>query len=365
MKLSEIARALDASVAGDGDIDIARPAQPEDARRDGDLALVFSAEALDKARAAGATAALVPAGLALPEGQFRAAIVVARPRAALPALTRLFAARQTQPAGIDPKALVDPAAEIGAGASIGPFVTIGARAVIGDGAVVLSHVSIGAGARIGAETLIHPGARIGAGIEIGQRVVIHPNASIGADGFSFVTPNPPPTRRAARDGRVDSFLTSIERVHSLGTVILGDDVEVGACSTVDRATIGATRIGAGTKIDNLVMVGHNCVVGESCLIVSQTGLSGSVTVGDRVVMGGQVGIADHLTIGSDCILAARAGLLHDVPPNTLVMGYPAAPAHEFYARLKHTSVQRLRRLGVRVADLVARVDRLDGGRGDG
>jgi UDP-3-O-[3-hydroxymyristoyl] glucosamine N-acyltransferase len=208
-------------------------------------------------------------------------------------------------------AVIDPSASIGA------YVVIGAGSRIGARTRILPHVTIGAGVMIGADGLIHAGVRIGDRVTCGDRVIVQPNAAIGGDGFSFI-----PVR--GRDGELASHSTPL-RIHSLGVVILEDDVEIGAGTTIDRATLQATRIGRGTKIDNQVQVGHNVTIGECCLIAGMSGISGSVTLGDRVLVGGGVGIADHVTVGSDAMLGAGSGIATNVAPGLRVWGSPAQP----------------------------------------
>jgi UDP-3-O-[3-hydroxymyristoyl] glucosamine N-acyltransferase len=169
--------------------------------------------------------------------------------------------------------------------------------------------------QIGANGLVHAGVRIGDRVVIGDRIIVQPNAVIGADGFSFVPVRTP-------DGAVADHETPL-RIHSVGRVVIGDDVEIGAGTTIDRATVQDTRIGKGTKIDNLVQIGHNVTIGECCLIAGMAGIAGSVTLGDRVMVGGQAGIADHVTVGSDATVAAGSGVGSNVSAGTVVSGYPA------------------------------------------
>jgi UDP-3-O-[3-hydroxymyristoyl] glucosamine N-acyltransferase len=196
---------------------------------------------------------------------------------------------------------------------------IGPRSRIGAHTVVLANVTIGADVTIGANGLIYAGVRVGDRVSIGERVIIQFNAAIGCDGFSFL---PVPGNAEGADTGATP-----PRVHSLGAVAIGDDVEIGANSTIARATLETTRIGDGTKIDNLVQIAHNVKIGQSCLICGMVGVSGSVQIGDRVLVAGGVGIADHVKIGSDAMVAAGSGVGTNVPANGRVSGYPAMP-HE-------------------------------------
>lgn len=321
--LADIAEALGARLDGDGTLPIDGAAEPSDAGPR-DLAMAMSpryAEALSRGRARAA---------ALWDGADRAAlglegaVLVPRPRLAMAGITRLLDPGPGVGAGVHPTAVVD-GAEIAPDARIGPLAVVERGARVGAGAVVASHVSVGAGAVVGAGSVLHPGARIAHGVILGERVIVHPNASLGADGFSFVTEEEH-ALEAVRRTMADPGARppqSWHRIHSLGGLVIGDDVEVGACACIDRGTIRATRIGRGTKIDNHVMIGHNCVVGEDCLLCGQAGLSGSVRVGDRVVIAGKAGVGDNLTIGDDAVVAGGAKVMSNVGPGRVMLGYPA------------------------------------------
>lgn len=331
--LGQIADALGAAVLGARDLPIGAPHHPAEAGP-GDLAVAMDPKLADALRASPARAAILPAGAgedALAEFGLEGAILAGRARVAMAGLTSAFAHPHGIAPGIHPSAIVDPSAEIGAGAAIGPFCVIGARAKIGAGAVLHAHVTIGEDAILGEAPLLHAGARIGARVTIGDRFIAQPNAVIGADGFSFVTPEKSSVENAKEDGVVAASTRNSVwmRIHSLAAVEIGDDVEIGAASTIDRGTLRATRIGSGTKIDNQVQVGHNVVIGASCLLCAQVGVAGSSEIGDRCVLGGKVGVADHLRIGSDSVIAAASGVGANVPPRSVMMGAPAMPRDEF------------------------------------
>ncbi|MFZ4575474.1 MAG: UDP-3-O-(3-hydroxymyristoyl)glucosamine N-acyltransferase [Phycisphaerales bacterium] len=216
--------------------------------------------------------------------------------------------------GTHPTAVVHPEAVIDPSVSIGPYSVVGAGAVIAAGTVIREHCSIGKDVRIGARTWFHPGVRVLDGCRIGNDCILHSGAVVGSDGFGY---HPSP------DGR------GLLKVPHLGNVEIHDDVEIGANSTIDRAKFGSTVIGAGTKIDNLVQIGHGCKLGRCCVLCGQAGLAGSVTLGDGVVLGGQVGVADGLSVGAGAKVAGGAGVSHDVPAGASYMGRPAQPAAEF------------------------------------
>jgi UDP-3-O-[3-hydroxymyristoyl] glucosamine N-acyltransferase len=208
--------------------------------------------------------------------------------------------------------------------------------------------------------LFHPGVRIGDRVIVGDRVILHHNASIGADGFSFVTPEPGSVEAAKSTGRVEATNTALRRIHSLGAVVLGDDVEVGANSAIDRGTLSDTRIGRHTKIDNLVQIGHNVTVGEMCMLCGQVGIAGSARIGNRVVLAGQVGVGDHIKIGDDAVVAAKSAVGTDVAPRTVVMGIPAVPRDRAIDQL--LNIGRLKGLFAEVAALKARLKTVEQGR---
>lgn len=323
--IRDIAAHLGAQAYGAVDLTIDRAAEPASAGPR-DLALAMqpsygAALALGQARAAIVWDGADWQGLGL-----QAAIIAPRARLAMARLTQLLdPAPQGQ--GISPQAHIDPSARIGAGVSIGAFCVIGADVVIGAGTLIADQVSIASGVRIGADCQINAGVRLQRRVTLGARVIVQPNVVIGGDGFSFVTQTPAHVEIARETLGAGSFTPPADarwhRIHSLGGVVIGDDVEIGAGSTVDAGTIRATQIGRGTKIDNLVQVGHNVVVGEDCLLCAQAGVAGSSVIGNRVVVGGKAGIADNLKIGDDVVLGGGAVVLSHVAAGRVMMGYPA------------------------------------------
>ena len=345
LRLSDIAKALGAEFTGDGAAMVAGINHPALAGPD-DMALAMEKEALEALSGSRARTAILSSGKSAPEG-LAGTIIAAYPRYAMAGLTKLFARPPRTMPGIHAMAVVDPTAEVATPVSIGPFVEIGAGAHIGPRATILGQVTIGAGARIGADALIYPGVRIGERVEIGERVILHSNASIGADGFSFAIPEP---GKPAPPGQAP-----IQRIASLGNVVLGDDVEVGANSCIDRGTIEATTIGNGTKIDNLVMIGHNNQIGQHCMIAGRVGISGSCRIGNGVIVAGGAGIADHIRIGDGAVILAAAGVGGShIAPGAVFGGMPAIPQARFIEQLKH--VYRLKRLYADVAALKARMN---------
>ncbi len=327
--ISQIAAALQTQAAGDLSLAIERPAHPAKAG-ERDIALAMDAKYFDALKASRARAAILPEGAPWEELELDAAVFVGRSRYALSKLTSAFAHPVHAPAGVHPSAVVDDAAKLGEGVSIGPLCVIGPGAEISAGGRLLAGVTVGENATVGDAALVHSGVRIGARVTIGARAIIQPNAVIGADGFSFVTPEKGSVEAAKEGGAITDEVRNVElaRIHSLGAVVLGDDVEVGACSTIDRGTLIDTRVGSGTKIDNQVQIGHNVQVGEHCMLCGQVGIAGSAEIGDRVVLAGKAGIADHITIGEDSVIGANSAVSANVPPRSVLLGLPARPAAE-------------------------------------
>ena len=330
--IREIAAALRAEAFGAVDLRIARAAEPAAAGPD-DLALAMDPRYADGLAKGGARAAILWGDADWQALGLQAAIKVARPRLAMAGLTALMDEGPGIAPGIHPSTIVDPTAEIGEGAAIGPLVVIGAKARIGADARIASHVSIGAGVRIGANALIHEGVRIARNVRIGDNFIAQPGAVVGGDGFSFVTPETSRVEeaRASLGTKAEVKNAAWHRIHSLGSVVIGDDVEIGANSAVDAGTIRPTEVGRGTKIDNLVQVGHNVRIGEDVLVCGQTGIAGSTTVGDRTVLGGQTGIGDNITVGADVVTGAGTMILSRVPDGRVLLGYPAMKMDQFIA----------------------------------
>jgi len=256
-----------------------------------------------------ASAAIVNDSLDIEPGENRALVRVADAALALASALQLFEPEppKCEP-GIHSTAVVDQTAEVGEGASIGAGCYIGPRVVIGVNTKLYPNVTVLDDSSIGSETIIWSGTVIRERCCIGNYCIIHPNVTIGADGFGY---------RPSPDGR------GLVKIPQIGTVEIGDDVEIGAGTCVDRGKFSATSIGDGTKIDNLVQIAHNCKLGRSCVMAGQSSLAGSVTIGDGVIMGGRAGVKDHVTVGAGAKLGLGAGVISDVAPGKTLLGSPA------------------------------------------
>ena len=314
-----IARAVGGQVVGDESIEVTglasiRTASPGD--------LVFVEEARDLRSALDSRAAAVITGsFAASERSSKPLVIVAHPRLAFARAATLFAHESERLGEIDPRAVIHPSATIAASATVDPCTFVGREAVIGNRTWVGAGSVIGTGVVIGQECKIYPRVSIYPGTRIGDRVVVHAGAVLGSDGFGYV--------RDPASGRYEKF-------PQLGRLHIEDDVEIGANATIDRGALEITRIGRGTKIDNLVHIGHNCNLGENVIVAAQAGFSGSVAIEDNVVIGGQVGIGEHAHIKEGVLLGGQAGVL---PKKVLrgkgvpFWGTPAKPLREYLKSL--------------------------------
>ena len=322
----DIAAALGGVLHGDGALRVLRATEPALAGPD-ELAVALTRSFLAQLSESRAKVALVAEGLEWQALGLQAVVEVPRGRLALAKLTQIFDNAQAEVKLVHASAIIDQAANIGDDASIGACSVIGPEVQIGAGVRIGNHVSIAPGAVIGPRAVIGDGCRIHSGVRLGAGVHLHANVVIGADGFSFTTSEPAhveTARQTLGEGTIP-FLDDPRwhKIHSLGGVVIEDDVEIGANSTVDAGTLRPTRIGKGTKVDKLVQVGHNVIIGEHCLLCAQVGVAGSAVVGDRTVLGGKSGIADNIAIGSDVVIGGGSIVLSNVPDGRVMLGYPA------------------------------------------
>jgi UDP-3-O-[3-hydroxymyristoyl] glucosamine N-acyltransferase len=339
LKLQDIAARLDCRLEGasDPDLDIRGVAAIDDAQP-GDLTFFTNpryAAALAKTRASAVI--LGDKADPAPCPMLRSA----QPYLAFARAVELFADPWTPPVGVHPSAVIGHGVTLGEGVSIGPYVVVGDGARIGARSVIHAHVVIGREVVIGEDALVHARVSIRERISIGHRVILQDGAVIGSDGFGFA-------RRP--DG-------THHKIPQLGGVVIEDDVEIGANATVDRPAVGETRIGAGTKIDNLVQVAHGVSMGRNVLLAAQVGVAGSVIIGDNVTLAGQVGVAGHITIGSGVIATAQTGIPNSVEAGAFISGYPAIANRDW---LRASAVfRRLPELKKLVADLERRIRALE------
>jgi UDP-3-O-[3-hydroxymyristoyl] glucosamine N-acyltransferase len=303
LRLSDLAAQLDCRLDGDGTIEITGATGLEYA---GPGQITFFGNPKLKAQldATRASAVIVPnEAPAIPQAALRSP----HPYLTFARALTIFHPRPRPAPGVSPHALIDEGVVLGEGVSIGPFVTIARGARIGARTIIAAHVSIGAETVIGEDCDIRAHVSICHRVTLGQRVIVYEGVVIGSDGFGYA-PTP--------DGHYF-------KIPQVGTVVVEDDVEIGANSTIDRASLGETRIGAGTKIDNLVQIAHSCFVGRDVILSAQVGLAGSTTIEDRVTLAGQVGVAGHLTIGKGAIVTAQSGVPNSIPAGAIYSGYPS------------------------------------------
>jgi UDP-3-O-[3-hydroxymyristoyl] glucosamine N-acyltransferase len=282
-----------------------------------DITYVIDPRFLSKLADSRAGAVIVPPGLD-PAGKPH--IVAANPEAAFARLTAVFYPHPEAEPGVSPRAEIGPGCTLGQDVSIGPFAVLGRGVTVGDGAVIGSHVVLGDDVQVGAGTRLFPHVTVYSRVTIGNRVIVHSGTVLGSDGFGFV---PEKTEQGG--------VALLKKYHS-GTVVIEDDVEIGALCAVDRALAGVTRIGRGAKLDNLIQVAHNVSIGEGTVIASQVGIAGSSSVGRFGMIGGQVGVRDHVAVGDGVILATRVGIYRNVPSGSIMAGSVPAMPHNVFLR---------------------------------
>jgi UDP-3-O-[3-hydroxymyristoyl] glucosamine N-acyltransferase len=327
--LEEIAAAVGGTVEGDQSAVVSGLSGIEEAGPD-DITFVANPKYVPLLKTTEAGAVVLGEGVDAPGLNV---IRVAEAYAAFAKVLAMFAPEPALPEGVSDLAYIADDADVGEGAGVGPFAVIDAGAKVEARTAVCSGAYVGRGSSVGEDCIIYPNATIRERVTVGDRVIIHPNAVVGSDGFGFAT---------------------VEGVHrkvpQIGTVVVGDDVEIGAGATIDRGTMGATVIGDGCKIDNLVQIAHNVKLGKGTILAAQVGIAGSTKVGEYVVMGGQVGLVGHIEVGDRVQIGAQSGVPKSIPPGEVWFGYPARPIME----TKRTEAY-IRRLG----DLYARVKELE------
>jgi UDP-3-O-[3-hydroxymyristoyl] glucosamine N-acyltransferase len=338
VKLRDLAARLDCRLEGDGDVEIRQVAGIQTAGS-GDVTFLANPKYEKALRTTRASAVILkddapPAPCAMLRAK--------DPYLAFARAVGLFAAVSRPAPGVHRLAALAADAQLGADVSVGAFVAVGEGAAIGDRTIVYPNVTIGSGARIGADCIIHSNVAIRERVTIGDRVILQNGVVIGGDGYGFV-------RRG--DG-------THEKIPQVATVVIEDDVELGANTTVDRPAVGETRIRSGTKIDNLVQIGHGVTVGRNVLLAAQVGIAGSTEVDDDVVFGGQVGVGGHLTIGRGAVAVGQSGITNSLEPRAMVAGYPAIDSRDWrkasvlFKRLPEIK-RRIEVLEMRIASLMS------------
>jgi len=329
-KLGELAEIVGGEVAGDADVEINGVAGIREAKA-GDITFVANPKYEEFLESTLASAVIGTSGLECN----RPLIRVDNPYLAYLKVLNLFAEELTPgyPREVHESAVIEDSTQLGENVAVGPFCQIRGDCRVGDDTTIMAGTFIGEDVRIGRECQIYPNVTIREGSRIGDRVILQPGAVIGADGFGF-----------AKDGQTH------HKVPQIGRVIIEDDVEIGANSTIDRATTGETRVKRGSKIDNLVQIAHNVVIGENSILAAQVGIAGSTELGRNVVLAGQAGLVGHITIGDGAMVGAQGGVTKSVPPDTAVSGYPAR---------EHKKARRLWAYNNRLPDLFERVKEME------
>lgn len=335
--LRELADLVGGEIEGDPEVWISGAADIPDAV-EGSIVFAETPKHLAAARRSQAAAIIARKGTRNSE---KPTIAVADPRYAFAQVLEVFAPPKSRKPGIHPTSSIGPDASIGENPSIGFNVHIGRNTAIGRNAWIYPFVFIGDNVRLGDDCVIYPFVAIHDDVSLGNSVIVHSGSVIGSDGFGY---------------------TKVGDEHykmpQIGKVIIGNDVEIGANVTIDRARTGKTEIGRGTKIDNLVHIGHNVKVGEDCIVIAQVGISGSVEIGDRVILAGQAGVKEHVSIGDNAVICAKSGVISDVGAGASVSGFPARPHKE---QLKtQAAQQKLPALTRLVKNLEKRVKELEG-----
>jgi len=336
--LNELAQLVGGEVVGDGEVKILGVAPIEEARK-GEITFVAHPRYLPKLNQTEASAIIVSPKVSEAD---KPLLKVANPYLAFAKILQVYVHRPYESRGVDQRAWVSATTKLGEKVSVYPFVYVGDHAEIGDRVILFPGVFVGDNAVIGDDTLIYPNVSIYEGSRIGKRVILHSGVVIGSDGFGF-----------AKEGKRNV------KIPQIGIVEIGDDVEIGANTTVDRAAMGKTVIKKGVIIDNLVQVAHSVTIGEDSIIVAQVGIAGSTKIGANVILAGQVGVADHVEIGDNVMVGPQSAVVKDIPPHQVVTGSPTLP-HKDYLRTVLT-LPKLPEMWRKIGQLEAKVRALDAG----
>lgn len=337
--LKEIAEIVEGELCGDPDVVVTGISGIKEAKT-GDITFLANTKYATLLKTTKASAVITSCD-SINDQAAKPIIKTANPSLAFAKVVSLVAPNDmAHPKGIHPSAVISDNVQLGKNVAIGPYAILGDKVTIGDNSIIYGGCYIGHHTVIGENCLLYHNVTVRERIEIGNRVIIHSGAVIGSDGFGFAT-----------------VKGVQEKIPQIGTVLVEDDVEIGSNVTIDRARFDKTIIGAGTKIDNLVQIAHNVVIGKNCIIVAQAGISGSTTLGENVILAGQAGLVGHITVGDNGIIAAQAGVTKSIPPNTKVSGYPAKP-HQTAKRV-NACVQMLPQLYKRIKELEKKIELLE------
>lgn len=328
-------------ISGDGERRVFR-VMPTDHADASAITFVTKPKYLESLKTTEATAVILGPELIeqQPELPERVAVIRApQPYVAFAKAAQALAEQTPKPEGVHPSAVIEPSAKVDPSASIGPFVFVGPDATVGEGAVLYPGVHVEAKATVGAGSVLYNHVVIRHGCTVGARCILHPGVVVGADGFGFA-------QKPVEDGSVDHV-----KIPQVGDVQIEDDVEIGANTCIDRGTLGSTKIGEGSKIDNLVQIAHNVQLGPGCILISQSGIAGSSKLGARVILAAQAGISGHLEIEDDVVVGGQAGVMENIPAGQHVLGSPAIPKRAFFKQVVRIS---------KLDSLFSRVKKLEG-----
>jgi len=335
-KLKELAEFVGGTVVGDGEVEITGLSSIDEAEA-GQITFIANPKYLRKLGETRASAIIVSDKVTTAD---KPLICAANPQLAFAKILTLFFVKPYQPKGIDPNARISPTAQLGKDLTIYPYVYIGDRCRIEDRVTLYPGVYVGEDTVIGEDSILHPNVSVYSGSAIGKRVILHSGVVIGADGFGFV-----------KDGKTNVKITQV------GKVMIEDDVEVGANSTIDRAALGQTIIRRGVKIDNLVQVAHNVEIGEDSMIIAHVGIAGSTKIGKNVILAGQVGVVGHIEIGDNVMVGAQSGVGQNLPSGQAFSGSPAFPHREW---LRAVNIfQKLPEMKKTLTDIEARLKKVE------
>jgi UDP-3-O-[3-hydroxymyristoyl] glucosamine N-acyltransferase len=335
-RLREIAEWVDGTVVGDGEVEISGVAAIEEAQS-GEITFIANPKYLPRLSETLASAIIVSKEVIQAD---KPLLCVTHPYLAFARVLTLFSHKPYQPKGIDSNAWISTTAKLGKDLSLYPFVYIGDHCSIGDRVILYPGVYVGEDSSIGEDSILYPNVSVYPGTVIGKRVILHGGVVVGSDGFGY-----------AKEGRKNV------KIPQVGKVEIEDDVEIGANTTIDRATLGKTTIQRGVKIDNLVQVAHNVTLGEDSVIVAQVGISGSTKIGSNVTLGGQVGVVGHIEIGDNVMVGAQSGVAHNLPANQGYTGSPALPHREFLRTI--TSLPKLPEMRKTLIDIEKRLKKIE------